>query len=30
MGQNIKLSNAPLQVIRTVNDKMMSYNVEFT
>ena len=30
MGQNIKLSDAPLQVIRTVNDKLMSYNVEFT
>ncbi len=30
MGQNIKLSSAPLQVIRTVNDKLMSYNVEFT
>ena len=30
MGQNITLKNSPLQVIRTVNDKMMSYNVEFT
>ena len=30
MGQNIKLSDSPLQVIRTVNDKLMSYNVEFT
>ena len=30
MGQNIKLNDAPLQVIRTVNDKLMSYNVEFT
>ncbi len=30
MGQNIKLSTSPLQVIRTVNDKLMSYNVEFT
>ena len=30
MGQNIILKNSPLQVIRTVNDKMMSYNVEFT
>ena len=30
MGQNITLKNTPLQVIRTVNDKMMSYNVEFT
>ena len=30
MGQNINLSASPLQVIRTVNDKLMSYNVEFT
>ena len=30
MGQNIQIKDAPLQVIRTVNDKMMSYNVEFT
>ena len=30
MGQNIKINDAPLQVIRTVNDKLMSYNVEFT
>ncbi len=30
MGQNVKLSESPLQVIRTVNDKLMSYNVEFT
>ena len=30
MGQNIKLADAPLQVIRTVNDKLMSYNVEMT
>jgi len=30
MGQNVKLSASPLQVIRTVNDKLMSYNVEFT
>ena len=30
MGQNIILKNSPLQVIRTVNDKLMSYNVEFT
>ena len=30
MGQNIKINDTPLQVIRTVNDKMMSYNVEFT
>ncbi len=30
MGKNIKLSGSPLQVIRTVNDKLMSYNVEFT
>ena len=30
MGQNIKLKDSPLQVIRTVNDKLMSYNVEFT
>ena len=30
MGQNIILKNAPLQVIRTVNDKLMSYNVEMT
>ena len=30
MGQNIKLQDSPLQVIRTVNDKLMSYNVEFT
>ncbi len=27
---NVILSSAPLQVIRTVNDKLMSYNVEFT
>ena len=30
MGQNIKINDAPLQVIRTVNDKLMSYNVEMT
>ena len=30
MGQNIILKDSPLQVIRTVNDKLMSYNVEFT
>ena len=30
MGQNIVIKDAPLQVIRTVNDKLMSYNVEFT
>lgn len=30
MGENITISDAPLQVIRTVNDKLMSYNVEFT
>mgnify|MGYP003310026189 CR=1 FL=1 len=30
MGQNVKLSASPLQVIRTVNDKLMSYNVEMT
>ena len=30
MGETIQLSAAPLQVIRTVNDKLMSYNVEFT
>lgn len=30
MSQTIKLSASPLEVIRTVNDKLMSYNVEFT
>ena len=30
MGQNVIIKDAPLQVIRTVNDKLMSYNVEFT
>ena len=30
MGQNIIINDAPLQVIRTVNEKLMSYNVEFT
>lgn len=30
MGQNIKISDAPLQVIRQVNERLMSYNVEFT
>ena len=30
MSQKINLSASPLQVIRTVNDKLMSYNVEFT
>ncbi len=30
MGETIKLSAAPLSVLRTVNDKLMSYNVEFT
>ncbi len=30
MGQTVTLKNSPLQVIRTVNDKLMSYNVEFT
>ena len=30
MGQNVIIKDTPLQVIRTVNDKLMSYNVEFT
>lgn len=30
MGETIQLSNAPLQVIRTVDERLMSYNVEFT
>lgn len=30
MSQTVKLLASPLQVIRTVNDKLMSYNVEFT
>ncbi len=30
MSQTVKLSLSPLEVIRTVNDKLMSYNVEFT
>ena len=30
MGDKIQLSASPLSVIRTVNDKLMSYNVEFT
>lgn len=30
MGEKITLQTAPLQVIRTVNDKLMSYNIEFT
>ncbi len=30
MGQNVNLSASPLSVIRTVNDRIMSYNVEFT
>ena len=30
MGESIKLQTAPLQVIRTVNERLMSYNVEFT
>ena len=30
MGQNIIIKDTPLQVIRTVNDKLMSYNVEMT
>ncbi len=30
MSKTITLSSAPLQVIRTVNERLMSYNVEFT
>lgn len=30
MSQTVKLLASPLQVIRTVNDRLMSYNVEFT
>ena len=30
MGTTIQLITSPLQVIRTVNDRLMSYNVEFT
>lgn len=30
MGIEIKLTMQPLEVLRTVNDKLMSYNVEFT
>lgn len=30
MSETIKLSASPLSVIRTVNDRLMSYNVEFT
>lgn len=30
MERTIQLSNSPLQVIRTVNNRLMSYNVEFT
>ena len=30
MGQNVIIKDTPLQVIRTVNDKLMSYNVEMT
>ena len=30
MGEIVKLMETPLNVIRTVDDKLMSYNVEFT
>ncbi len=30
MSKIISLSSAPLQVLRTINDRLMSYNVEFT
>lgn len=30
MSETVKLYDSPLSVIRTVNDKLMSYNVEFT